>query len=475
MKLYLSIIIIVISCFGCKKDSKETKSNYAYIGGEIINPNTNFIILTKNEAIIDTIRLDGRNRFLYKVNDLDGGMYTFRHGSEYQMLLLEPNDSILFRLNTLDFDESLVYTGQGDKKNNYLINDFLDIENEENYIVKLCQLEPVNYQKHIDSLKKNKVLALKNFKKKYKTTPLFEKIAQANIDYSYYSSKEVYPFIHYGKNKAQILKSLPADFYNYRKDINYNDTFFNDYFNYNTFLRHNFSNLSLKVHFDHSNDIAFDRSSLCYNLDRLILIDSLVKNTAIKDDLLYYFTINYISKSKNAENNNAILKSYIAKSKSEKGKTMMELYTKSLANLKEGSKLPGIAVLNYDSKEQDINSIINSPTVISFWSHTYYEHFKESHYKLKELKVKYPEVKFITINIDDYRLDKSKNLLAGHGFDSKDEYHFKKPKESTETLAIYPMTKTIIIDKNKKVVNSNTNMFSIHFEEQLLGLINQQL
>ena len=473
MKFYLSIIIIVISCFGCKKDTKEIKINYAYIGGEIINPNTNFIVLAKNEAVIDTIRLDGRNRFLYKLNDLDGGMYTFRHGGEYQTVLLEPKDSVLFRINTLDFDESLVYTGYGDKKNNYLINDFLENEKEEKYIVKLCQLNPISYQKHIDSLKKNKILALKNFKRKHETTPLFDKIAQAIIDYSYYSSKEVYPFIHYGKNKAQILKSLPDDFYNYRKNVNYNDTFFSSYFNYNTFLRHNFSNLSLMAHDEHSNDEAFDRSSLCYNLDRLNLIDSLVTNTAIKDDLLHYFTINYISKSRNLENNNAILKSYITKSKSKKGKNMMELFTKSLVSLKEGSKLPGIAILNYDSKEQDINAIINSPTVISFWSHTYYEHFKESHYKLKELKVKYPEVKFITINIDDYGLDNSKNLLAGHGFDSKNEYQFKNPKEATETLAVYQMTKTIIIDKNKKIVNSNTNMFSIHFEEQLLGLINQ--
>lgn len=473
MKLYLSIIIIVITFLGCKKGAQEADSNYAYLGGEIINPNTNFVVLSKDEVVIDTVKLDGRNRFLYKIDNLDKGIYTFRHGGEYQIILLEPKDSILLRLNTLDFDESLVFTGDGDKKNNYLINDYLDNEKEEKHIVRLCQLNPSTYQKHIDSLKNIKVNAFKNFKKKYKTSALFEKIAQGNIDYSYYSSKEVYPFIHYGKDKAAILKSLPGDFYNYRKNINYNDPFFSNYYNYNIFLRNNFSNLSLKVHDAHSDNKVFNRGNLCYNLDRLNLIDSLVTNSNIKEDLLYHFTINYLTKSQDEDSNNKILKSYLSKSKNEKSKLMLSSLTKSLNSLKKGSKLPETSILDYNGNSFDINSIINKSTVISFWSHTYYDHFNDSHKKIKELQIKYPEVNFIAINIDDYGIDKSKTLLLNHEFSPKNEYLFKNPKQAKEFLAIYPMTKTIIIDKNKKIVNSNSNIFSIHFEEELLGLLNQ--
>ncbi|SFZ94999.1 hypothetical protein SAMN05428642_10625 [Flaviramulus basaltis] len=473
MKLYLSIIIIVITFLGCKKDTQEVDNNYAYLGGEIINPNTNFIVLSKDEAVIDTVKLDGRNRFLYKINHLNEGIYTFRHGGEYQIILLEPKDSVFLRLNTLDFDESLVFTGDGDKKNNYLINDFLENEKEEKHIVKLCQLNPITYQIHIDSLKDLKVNAFKNFKKKYETTPLFEKIAKSNIDYSYYSSKEVYPFIHYGKDKAALLKSLPNDFYSYRKDINYNDTFFSNYHNYNIFLRNNFSNLSLKEHDLHSDNKVFNRNNLCYNLDRLKLIDSLVTDPNIKENLLYHFTINYLTKSQDENGNNAVLKSYLSKSKNDKSKTMLSNLTKSLNSLKKGSKLPEINIVDYNNNTVEINSIINNSTVISFWSHTYYDHFNDSHKKIKELQIKYPEINFVTINIDDYGLDKSEKLLLNHGFSPKNEYLFKSPKEATESLAIYPMTKTIIIDKNKKIVNSNSNIFSIHFEEELLGLLNR--
>ena len=473
MKLYFILIGILITTIACKKDSNEASIDYAYLGGEIINPNTNYIVLSQDEAIIDTLKLDSNNRFLHKIDVSNGGLYTFRHGGEFQLILLEPKDSLLFRLNTLDFDESLVYSGNGDKKNNYFINEFLKSEQEEKYIVELSQLDGITFQKRVDSLKSSKSKALEKFKAKYNPSPLFLKIANANIDYSYYSSKEVYPFVHYGKNKAAILKSLPDDFYDYRKAISYNDSFLNSHHNYNKFLRLNLSNLSLNTHDNHDNNACFDRKSLCYNLDRLKLIDSLITNPKIKDEFLYHFTMGYLSKSKNEKNNNALLKSYLNKSSSEKGKMLMARYTNSVNRLKEGVKLPEIAVINYGDNELQITTLVDAPTVLSFWSHTYYEHFKESHYKLKELKAKYPEVKFITINIDNYDLEKSKKLLASNGFSNTNEYKFKNPEEALEIFAVYPMTKTILVDKNKKIANSNTNIFSMQFEEELLGLINK--
>lgn len=473
MKLYFSIILTLLALLGCKEDKSDTEINYAYIGGEIINPTTNYVVLLKSETTIDTIKLNSRNRFSYKIHDLEEGFYSFRHGDEYQMALLEPQDSILFRLNTLDFDESLVFTGHGAKKNNYLINDFLENEIEEKYIFKLCQLTPTIYQNRIDSLKTIKIKKFDTFKNKYETSPLFEKIAQTNIDYSYYSSKEVYPFVHYGKNKDAILKSLPEDFYDYRKNIDYNDDLSIHYYKYYKFLKYSFSNISLNEHNAHSNDKHFNRYSLCYNLDRLKLIDSLVINTSVKDELLYEFVINYISKNKNIENNDVILKSYLSKTKSEKGKKKMMSFTSSLNKLKNGSNLPHIKLIDYDNVEFDLNSIIDAPTVISFWSHMFHKHFKDNHKKIKELKLKYPEVVFITINIDDYGLEKSKKSLKRNRFVFENEYVFKNPEEATKTLAIYPMTKAMIVDKNKKIVNSHTNIFSIMFEKQLLGLINR--
>ena len=77
------------------------------------------------------------------------------------------------------------------------------------------------------------------------------------------------------------------------------------------------------------------------------------------------------------------------------------------------------------------------------------------------------------INIDNNGLKHFKMSLKENRFDFKDEYQFKSPIESVEALAIQPITKTIIVDKYQKIANSNTNIFSVKFEEQLLGAINR--
>mgnify|MGYP001040945361 CR=1 FL=1 len=473
MKLHYIGLLTLITLLGCKSDYNNAESNYAYLGGEIINPNNDFVILSKDDVVIDTIKLDNRNRFIYKITNLNDGLYTFYHGGEVQMVLLEPRDSLIFRLNTLEFDESLVFTGIGDKKNNYLINEFLENELQENKIFKFCQLKPEVYQDRIDSLKVLKLNKLKEFKGKYKSSTLFDKIAQANINYSYYSSKEVYPFVHFGSDKEKILKSLPLNFYDYRKDINYNDKFLKDYQYYNSFLRYSVNNLSLKNHLYHSNEDAFNWNSICYNMDRLNLIDSLVSNNLLKEELLYHFTSNFVSKSSNTENNNVLLNLYLSKSTDANNKNKMKRFATSLNNLKVGSVFPSTHIIDSDNAIFEINTLLKSPTVISFWSQSYFDHFKESHYKISELKLKYPEVKFIMINIDNNGLKHFKMSLKENRFDFKDEYQFKSPIESVEALAIQPITKTIIVDKYQKIANSNTNIFSVKFEEQLLGAINR--
>ncbi|WP_111307562.1 TlpA family protein disulfide reductase [Confluentibacter sediminis] len=469
MKLFFYYILIALIVFSCKKD----KDNVAFLGGEIINPNTNFVVISKGDTVLDTLSLDNNNRFIYKINNLVSGIYTFKHGGEVQMVLLEPNDSIIFRLNTLDFDESLVFTGNGDKKNNYLINGFLQNEVEQKRIFKFCQLSPEKYQHQIDSLKTEKDLKLKRFKKKYEPSDLFIKIAEANINYNYYASKEIYPFIHYGDNKRDILNALPENFYDYRKDIDYNHDYNRDFFNYNSFLRSTFNNIALKDHMNHSEGDDFNMNTLCYNLDRLNVVDSVISNQTIKNELVFYYTISYLTKNNDYEGNDAMVTSFLSKNTDLDNKNIISSVAKSINNLKTGNDFPDIELVDFKNNYTHIHSLINKPTVIYFWSHKFNDHFKESHYKKNELSVKYPEVTFISINIDDSSTDFCRDSMKKNNFSFENEFKFKNPKESTLSLAIYPMTKTIILDKNSKIVNANTNIFSSNFEEQLLGLINK--
>lgn len=72
-----------------------------WIGGEIVNPKTDFVVFYKDECIIDTVKLDNKNFFLYKNDELHEGLYSFRH-NEYQLFYVEPGDSLMLRVNTVD-------------------------------------------------------------------------------------------------------------------------------------------------------------------------------------------------------------------------------------------------------------------------------------------------------------------------------------------------------------------------------------
>ncbi|PWK19543.1 hypothetical protein LX78_00890 [Xanthomarina spongicola] len=100
-------------------------------------------------------------------------------------------------------------------------------------------------------------------------------------------------------------------------------------------------------------------------------------------------------------------------------------------------------------------------------------HVKECHDKVNELKIKYPEVAFVGINANNENKELWKKTLEKYNLLDETEYIFKYPKEAKQALAIYPINKVIIVNGKGLIENAHTNMFSINFEEELLGAINQ--
>ena len=141
--LFLSVLI------GCNSGKKDTS---IYFGGKIINPKSSHVILYSMDKVIDTFHLDSKNKFIGKFNNLNEGLYYFVHGNENQHIYLEPEDSLMLRLNTWDFDESLVFAGKGAERNNILLDCFLEDEKESNFFFNFNKLEPNIFKSKVDSL-----------------------------------------------------------------------------------------------------------------------------------------------------------------------------------------------------------------------------------------------------------------------------------------------------------------------------------
>src|SRR5690606_17372107 len=119
--------------------------------------------------------------------------------------------------------------------NNFLVELFLANEEDEKTVNSYYVLDPVSFERKVDSLTSLKKAALKNFESQVSISEKFRGIAMASIDYNAYVYKEKYPFIHRRRLHEKNIPDLPTNFYDYRKNINYNDktlAYYRPYYDY---------------------------------------------------------------------------------------------------------------------------------------------------------------------------------------------------------------------------------------------------
>lgn len=472
---YIALTTLVLSIsFGC--NTNDDSGNYAYIGGEIINPKNKSVVLYNTKGkVIDSITLDVNNRFIQKITGLQSGLYIITHGGEYQTVVLEPNDSIMFRLNTYDFDESLVFTGKGAKKNNYLIKTYLTNEKEEKKLVKYAKMEPEAFNEFIEKKRERRLKEFHKFLIKSEESEFFISIIEANINYNSYADKEIYPFAYFGNNKLIHNKDLPKNFYAHRENVDYNSNHLSHFFSYNRFLFSHIDNLAIKSYYSNNPyHSKFDRHSMDYNKSKLDIVDSLIKDETIKNYLYKYKTRDYVSNNHTEVEANEMLKYYLTKTTNPEDKKYMEDLVSSLKLLRQGNSIPNLTIINYDNTEYNLNAIINKPTIIYFWSSNSKMQYRNSHYKVKELKSGFPNVDFISINLNRNDDKTWKSIIDNYSFPKEKEYRFKYPKKAQKTLAVNYLNKAIIVNENATILHPNVNIFDSEFTETLQSLLQKK-
>src|SRR5690606_26202389 len=211
--LFFGFGLVFSSC------NKFKSSDYTYFGGEIINPKSKWILLYKDNQIIDSITLDEKNRFFVKYDSLAEGLYAFHHEPEYQNVYFNKNDSLMLRLNTHDFDESLVFCGRGEEKNNFLIEMYLLNKKDKAQMYPFYDLDPEDFLKATDSAYQEVLSYYKKHKEKLQWSEDFELYAKAATDFHYYTKKEFYWIAHQSRNPHDTLFTLPDNYYDFRNNI----------------------------------------------------------------------------------------------------------------------------------------------------------------------------------------------------------------------------------------------------------------
>ena len=297
--MYLRILLILLLFFSCKSD------NTTVFSGKILNNTSDSISMYKDNNMIYESVVDVDGLFNITIDTITSGLYTFYHEPEFQYIIIDENDNLQIRLNTLDFDESLVYTGKGSSKNNFLMDVFLRSENDELEINSKLDLAFDTFKNLVDSLYNKQMNSFKLFKENNILSNSSKEIINTAILYPYIS--KFHSYIIRNNIEEEIQKDL---FINYQNEISYDLdalAYFKPYIDF--LYLHIYNNVKIKKDYENSLD---------FNIQRLSYTDKIIKSKLVKSRVLRFHAFGFILQRQDDVKNKTFLKAFFEISKDKK-------------------------------------------------------------------------------------------------------------------------------------------------------------
>lgn len=455
--LLISFSVIPFSLLtSCEHVLKNTDAP-SYFGGEIINPNSKFVYLCKDKEVIDTITLDKNNRFFKKYDTLSPGMYTFRHDPEYQYIYFDKGDSLMIRLNTQEFDNSLTFCGRGDEKNNFLIELFLKNENERNNNFDIFAYDLKKFESKINEEQKDKKAFYERRKEDIEWNEEFDLYAKAMLEMPYLAKKEMYPMVHEFRTNEKVCKALPKNYYCYRKEIDFNNPKLTNFAPFVGYLTSMLNNITCEDN---------DTFSLENNIQKLKVADSIFTNTSIKNSILHNIAFRYLLEDQNSKHNKAFLEQYFKLSSDKKSNESIRQIGNSIQALANSKYLPTIQLIDVNNQKVEKINTNNQKTVVYFWSSDARSHMEMAHKRVTELKAKYPNLNFIAINVDNVNTHWKETLLKNK-YPTTNEFHAVNFEEIKQKWVITKIHRTMLLHPDGTIQNAFVSLFDANFEKYL--------
>ncbi|WP_299665486.1 hypothetical protein [uncultured Polaribacter sp.] len=454
---FISFSFLLFAVIRCDDSSKTSNT---YFGGKIINPKTKFVVLHANDKIIDTLFLDERNKFFANYAEFDEGLYYFQHGNESQYIYLEPKDSLMLRLNTWDFDESLVFAGKGAERNNILVDIFLEDESDNKFYYQLNELAPRIYKKKIDSILDFKLGTYNDYIEKHpKETSSYFKILKVALTHPIYSRLERYPIQHVYALRKDNFPKIEASFYEYRSDIDYNNNSLMYYTPYTRYIRNYLYNTTYALgHKPIKNNFSSE-----FTVDLLKTINSKIDSEDSRNAFLKRTILDHFYEKSSCNVNLNTFDTFFELSTNEKDKDLIKDLLDNNKAIHKGDELKDFTISDFTNQVLDIEDfVINKNSVLLFWNEKYISKaFIGS--RIAYLQKRYPSLNFAVIEIDGNNTNRIKNI------DIKNQYFINSQKLKNNFLSS-KLHRTVLVDQNGIVVNGYASLSSLKIYHQLKEL-----
>jgi len=215
-----------------------------------------------------------------------------------------------------------------------------------------------------------------------------------------------------------------------------------------------------------------DRNSFRYNYRKIQLIDSVVTSDSIKNNLLRYSAMYYLLNAKDSEEERKFFEAFSKMNTNKKNLEEVGKVFNASVKLTAGNPIPNILLVSKDNIVKDLQSLINEPTVLFFWSSQSAAQYRNIHNRAAELKSKYPEYDFVGINTDTH-FKKWRETVNKSGYNPSTEFQLENLADADKKFILNSMNTVFIVDKNGVILEGKTNMFNANFEELLLGFLNR--
>ncbi|MGY8934242.1 MAG: TlpA family protein disulfide reductase [Flavobacteriales bacterium] len=434
----LLLLLVTISILSCQKKVKPT---HVIFTGSIENSNSNsakisgngfekVIEITENGSFSDTLKIDKE------------GYYSLRIGRESTPVYLIQGANVGLTLNTKEFDESLVYTGDIAAENNYLAAKYL-LSEKEMAFDKVYSLPEDEFIIELNKINSSYSDLLNS---STEVTKGFIKNETKELEYAHINNIENYEEYYQYLTKDTSFKASES-LYNSYKEFNFADTdAFENSSAYKTLLTSYYARIAKDAFSNSDKDIA-----LAY----LETVDHKFPNGAIKDELMF----NYLRYGMKANNNlEDVYNLYKASNQNTENLSEVTNSYKTLSNLRPGKASPSFDYENFKGGKTSLEDLKGKVVYVDVWA-TWCGPCLREIPALKILEADYhnKNIAFVSLSIDEKKdYNKWRTMITEKNLDGIQLMADNDWKSKfVIDYGIKGIPRFIIIDTKGNIVNSD--------------------
>lgn len=466
-------LCISIFCVACWNDTKRnvTPADTVF-GGKIINPTDSLVVLFFQERAVDTARIH-QNRFSFEFeNFAPDGLYYFKTGDNFHYVYLEKGDSLSISANTYNFDNSITCSGRGSSVNNFINEMGRKFAKEQEFYEKLYALPAVPFYHKVDSVYQECLRSYKTFlKKNPHLSEKAQKVAKASFFFDAHKPLEMYLLKYHGNRtvKGKVTdRVLPKYFYNFRKEIKYNDMDLSFYTPYHQYLVQYVNNEA------YSNSLGTQKKNfkqenvLWFQIEKLKVIDSVFSRNVIRDNQMRNASFSYLLSANSQDYNRIYMRELEPLIEHNVHKQEIEQLYQTVFNFEKGKPLPDIELTDIQGEKKSIKSLVKGHMCIFYFWSAHNEYAKYLHLRVEQLRENFPNVDFVGVEIgSDY--ERWLYVVSDTKLIGTQQYYIASyQNKSNRDLISYNVNKALVVNKKGLIKESFVDVFSPDVELEIL-------